>query len=113
MQRVPRPGGTVEVIVSPTDFVLETEPRHEQATARRMLMPLQERQVLLLKSSGPMVFDLILDEWLQSSRWDEAIFHDSRHFVPGAVPPGQKHPPIEAPCIILSFMGLKPWEPTT
>jgi hypothetical protein len=64
----------VEVIVSPTDFVLETEPRHEQATARRMLMPLQERQVLLLKSSGPMVFELILDEWLQSSRWDEAIF---------------------------------------
>jgi hypothetical protein len=60
--------------VSPTDFILETEPRHEQATARRMLMPLQERQVLLLKSSGSMVFDLILDEWLQSSRWDEAIF---------------------------------------
>jgi hypothetical protein len=54
--------------VSPTDFILETEPRHEQATARRMLMPLQERQVLLLKSSGSMVFDLILDEWLQSSR---------------------------------------------
>jgi hypothetical protein len=27
-----------------------------------------------LKSSGSMVFDLILDEWLQSSRWDEAIF---------------------------------------
>jgi len=35
--------------------------RHEQATARRMLMPLQKRQVFLLKSSGPMMFDLILD----------------------------------------------------
>jgi hypothetical protein len=61
MQRGPRPGGTIEVIVSPPDFVVETEPRHEQATARRMLMPLQKRQVLLLKSSGRMVFDLILD----------------------------------------------------
>jgi hypothetical protein len=39
----------------------ETEPRHEQATARRMLMPLQKRQVFLLKSSAPMMFDLILD----------------------------------------------------
>jgi hypothetical protein len=46
----PGPGGTVDVIVSPTDFVVETE-----------LMPLQKRQVLLLKSSGPMMFDLILD----------------------------------------------------
>jgi hypothetical protein len=26
-----------------------------------MLMPLQKRQVFLLKSSGPMMFDLILD----------------------------------------------------
>src|SRR5580704_18093989 len=39
----------------------------EQATARRMgrmgrmLVPLQERQVFLWKSSGPMMFDLILD----------------------------------------------------
>jgi hypothetical protein len=36
-------------------------PRHEQATARRMLMPLQKRQVLLSKSSGPMMFELVLD----------------------------------------------------
>ena len=62
MQRGPRPGGTVEVIVSPTDICCrKTEPWHEQATARRMLMPLQKRQVFLLKSSGPMMFDLILD----------------------------------------------------
>jgi hypothetical protein len=27
----------------------------------RMLMPLHKRQALLLKSSGPMMFDLILD----------------------------------------------------
>ena len=40
-------------------FVVETEPRHEQATARRMLVPHQKRQVFLLKSSGPMMFDLI------------------------------------------------------
>ena len=36
----------------------------EQATARRMgrmLMQLQKRQLFLLKSSGPMIFDLILD----------------------------------------------------
>ena len=39
----------------------------EQATARRMgrmgrmLMALQKRQVFLWKSSGPMMFDLILD----------------------------------------------------
>jgi hypothetical protein len=38
MQRGPRPGGTVEIIVSPTDIVVETE-----------FMPLQKRQVLLLK----------------------------------------------------------------
>jgi hypothetical protein len=45
----------------PQIFVGETEPRHEQATARRMLMPLQKRQVFLLKSSAPMMFDLIMD----------------------------------------------------
>ena len=48
----------------PQIFVVETEPRHEQATARRMgqmLMPLQKRHLFLWKSSGPMMFDLILD----------------------------------------------------
>jgi hypothetical protein len=50
----------------------------------RMLMPLQKRQVLLWKSSPPMMFDLILDvingfsakigSMVQSSRWDGAIF---------------------------------------
>ena len=49
-RRGSRPRGTVEAIVSPTVFVVETE-----------LMPLQKRQVLLLKSSDPMMFDLILD----------------------------------------------------
>src|SRR5271165_407317 len=54
IQKDPRPGGTAEVMVSPWSvpeiFVVETE-----------LMPLQKRYVFLLKSSGPMVFDLILD----------------------------------------------------
>src|ERR1700722_11599050 len=90
MQRGSRPGGTVEVIFSPTIFVVETEPRHEQATARRMLLPLHKRQVLLLKSSGLMMFDLIGSIVPLGRRY---FPHDSRHFVPGydrAVPPGKK-----------------------
>jgi len=51
-QRGPRPGGTVEVIVSPQIFVVETEPRHEQATARRMLLPIQKRQVPPVEKFG-------------------------------------------------------------
>ena len=46
-----------------------------------MLMPLQKRLVLLLKSPPPGMFDLILDfmvvskpRSVQSSRWDWAIF---------------------------------------
>src|ERR1700726_2211812 len=46
-----------------------------------MLMPLQKRLVLLLKSPPPGMFDLILDfmvvskpRSVQSSRWDGAIF---------------------------------------
>ena len=77
----PRPGGTVEGVVSSRKFVVETQPRHERATARRMLMPLQKRLVLLLKSPPPGMFDLILDfmvvskpRSVQSSRWDGAIF---------------------------------------
>ena len=61
MQRGPVPQGRSKSWSVPQIFVVETEPRHEQATARRMLMPLQKRQVFLLKSSGPMTFDLILD----------------------------------------------------
>jgi hypothetical protein len=57
----------VEVVVSPTDICRRNLARHEQATARRMLLPLQKRQGLLLKSSGPMGS-------VQSSRWDAAIF---------------------------------------
>ena len=48
----PRPGGTAEVLVSPQIFVVETELRHEQATARRMLPPLQKRQVPPVKKFG-------------------------------------------------------------
>jgi len=61
MQRGLVPEGRPKSLSVPQIFVVETEPRHEQATARRMLMPLQKRQVFLLKSSGPMMFDLILD----------------------------------------------------
>jgi|SRR5580658_7546466 len=72
MQRGLVPEGRSKSLSVPQIFVVETEPRHEQATARRMLMPLQKRQVFLLKSSGPMMFDLILDGMrsVQSSRWD-------------------------------------------
>jgi hypothetical protein len=63
-------------MVSP--IVVATEPRHEQATARRMLMPLQKRQVFLLRSSGPMMFDL------------------------------KAHSPIEAPHNYRSAYGLNP-----
>jgi hypothetical protein len=55
----PVPEGRSMLWSVPQILVVETEPRHEQATARRMLMPLQKRQVLLLKSSGRMPFDLI------------------------------------------------------
>ena len=61
MQRGPVPKGRPKSWSVPQIFVVETEPRHEQATARRMLMPLQKRQVFLWKSSGPMMFDLISD----------------------------------------------------
>ena len=57
----PRPEGRPKSLSVPQIFVVETEPRHEQATARRMLMPLQKRQVFRWKSSAPMMFDLILD----------------------------------------------------
>jgi hypothetical protein len=45
----------------PQIFVVETEPRHEQATARRMLSRFRNARFFLLKSSAPMMFDLILD----------------------------------------------------
>jgi hypothetical protein len=61
MQRDPVAEGRSKSLSVPQIFVVETEPRHEQATAPRMLMQLQKRQVLLLKSSAPMMFDLILD----------------------------------------------------
>ena len=44
MQRVV-PEGRSKSLSVPQIFVDETEPRHEQATARRMLMPPQKRQV--------------------------------------------------------------------
>ena len=49
-QRGSRPGGTVEVIVSPQTFVVETE-----------LMPRQKCQVILSKGSAPIMVDLVLD----------------------------------------------------
>ena len=48
MQKGPVPKGRPKSLSVPEIFVVETEPRHEQATARRMLMPLQKRQVFLL-----------------------------------------------------------------
>jgi len=50
MQRGPVPEGRSKSLSVPQIFVVETE-----------LMPLQKRQVFLWKSSGPMMFDLILD----------------------------------------------------
>src|ERR1700722_3168180 len=66
-ERTPVPEGRSKSLSVPQIFVFETEPRHEQATARRMFLPLQKRQGLLLKSLPPM-------RSVQSSRWDEAIF---------------------------------------
>jgi hypothetical protein len=67
MQRGPVPEGRSKALSVPQVFVVETE-----------LMPLQKRQVLLLKSSGPMMFDLILDVmngfWqLRDTRTESAI----------------------------------------
>jgi hypothetical protein len=61
-------------------------------------MPLQKRSVNLLKSSGPMMLDLILDVmngfWqLRDAHTESAKTPLHRHFVPGyyrAVPPGRK-----------------------
>src|SRR5271165_2390372 len=50
IQRDPVPEGRPKSLSVPEIFVVETE-----------LMPLQKRYVFLLKSSNPMVFDLILD----------------------------------------------------
>ena len=47
---VPVPKGRSKSLSVPQILIVETE-----------LMPLQKRQVLLLESSGPMMFDLILD----------------------------------------------------
>ena len=49
MQRGPVPQGRSKSWSVPQIFLVETEPR------------LQKRQVFLWKSSGPMMFDLILD----------------------------------------------------
>ena len=67
MQRGPVAEGRLKSLSIRQILVVETEPRHEQATARRMLQPLHKRQVLLLKSSDPMGS-------VQSSRWDGSIF---------------------------------------
>src|ERR1700722_11158701 len=42
-QRGPVPEGPSKSLSVPQIFVVETEPRHQQATARRMLLPLQKR----------------------------------------------------------------------
>jgi hypothetical protein len=52
MQRSLVPEGRLKSLSVPQIFVVDTEPRREQATAHGMLIPLQKRQVLLLKSSG-------------------------------------------------------------
>jgi hypothetical protein len=54
-------------MVSPTDILSsKLSPGMSKRQRVRMLLPLQKRQVLLLKSSGPMGS-------VQSSRWDGAI----------------------------------------
>jgi hypothetical protein len=100
MQRGPVPEGRSKSLSVPQIFVVETEPRHEQATARRMrrmVRPLQKRQVFLWKSSGPMMFDLILDGMNSSGNCETLTLKvpepccqggrdyfpdDPRHFVP-------------------------------
>jgi hypothetical protein len=93
-----RPGGTVEVIVSPRDIC----PRNRVHAAL-------ETPGILLK--GMLTSNLSRDPFNRPA--GTGLFpHDSRHFVPGyyrALPPGQSHSPIETPRIILAPIGLKPW----
>jgi hypothetical protein len=83
-----------------------------------MLVPLLKREVLLLKSSRPTMFNLILDGMNGFSAKIDSIVplgrgyftDDPRHFVPGydrAVPPGQIHSTAEA-LLKLALMGFNP-----
>jgi hypothetical protein len=85
MQRGSVPEGRLKSLSVPEIFVVENEPRHERATARRMLMPLQKRQVLLLKSSGPVMFDLILDAINGFCRLREAHTESAITLLPAKV----------------------------
>jgi hypothetical protein len=67
-------------------FVVETEPRHEQATARRMLPAASETPGTPVEKFGSDGIGSIVP------LGRDYFSHDSRHFVPGydrAVPPGQ------------------------
>jgi hypothetical protein len=115
MQRGSVPEGRSKSLSAPQIFVVETEPRHEQATARRMLMPLQKRQVFLFVEkfgSDDVRPDLIKLRSVQSSRWDGAIFL----MIPGTSCQAtmvlslrdKSHSPIEVPHNYLSAYGVKP-----
>ena len=116
MQRGSVPEGRSKSLSAPQIFVVETEPRHEQATARRMLMPLQKRQVFLFVEkfgSDDVRPDLIKLRSVQSSRWDGAIFL----MIPGTSCQAtmvlslrdKSHSPIEVPHNYLSAYEGLPW----
>jgi hypothetical protein len=83
-------------------FVVEAQPRHEQASARSNAPAASETPgtpVEKFRSDG-------IGSIVPLGR--RYFTHDSRHFVPGydrAVPPGQNHSPIEAPRNCLALMG--------
>jgi hypothetical protein len=83
------PEGRSKLLSVPQIFVVETEPRHEQATVRRTLPPLQKRPGTPVEKFGSDGIGSIVPLGQGYFR------HDSRHFVPGydrAVPLGQKRP---------------------
>ena len=69
MRRGPVPEGRLKSLSVPQIVVVETE-----------LMPLQKRQVFLLKSSGPMMFDLILD--VMNGFWQLRAAHTESAITP-------------------------------
>src|SRR3984957_9517897 len=95
MQRGPAPEGRSKSWSVPQIFVVGTEPRHEQATARRIVE--SSTAPAALETSGTPVEKFGSDGIGSIVPLGRVYLpHDSRHFVPGydrAVPPGQNHSP--------------------
>src|ERR1700722_9234995 len=73
-------------------FVVETEPRHEQATARRIVEC--SRRFRNARDSVEKLGSAEIGSTVQSSRWDglfSSCFQALRACYDRAVPPGQNH----------------------